>query len=85
MSDSEHKEDRVILVLRKDVREMRRKLKETFDCLVRLDQEMSQKLNGAQYRNYSIALDDMDTVFRRIEFYEQNGGSFVRKEVKDED
>lgn len=69
-------------VLRKDVYEMRARLQTAFNCLVRLDQDMSQKLNGEQYQRYIDALNNMDTVFRKIEFYELKGDYGIRERVK---
>lgn len=70
------------LVLRKDIFKMTRKLQEAFNFLVNIDKDVSEKLNGDTYRKFTYVLNDFDRVFRRLEYYDQHGDSFVREEVK---
>lgn len=70
------------LVLRKDISNMTRELQEAFNCLVHIDGDLSQKLNGNGYRNFTYALNALDRTFRRLEYYDQYGDTFVREEVK---
>ena len=71
------------LVLRKDIFNMTRELQKTFNCLVHIDGDLSQKLNGNDYQNFTYALNALDRTFRRLEYYDQYGDYFVRKEVKE--
>lgn len=71
------------LVLRKDIFNMTRELQEAFNCLVNIDKDLSQKLNGNDYRNFTYALNALDRTFRRLEYYDQYGDTFVREEVKE--
>lgn len=70
------------LVLRKDIFNMTRELQEAFNVLVNIDRDLSQKLNGNDYRNFTYALNALDRTFRRLECYDQYGDTFVREEVK---
>ena len=70
------------LVLRKDIFNMTRELQEAFNVLVNIDRDLSEKLNGNDYRNFTYALNALDRTFRRLEYYDQYGDTFVRKEVK---
>ena len=70
------------LVLRKDIFKMTRELQEAFNFLVNLDRDLSEKLSGDTYRKYTYVLNDFDRVFRKLEYYDQYGDTFVRKEVK---
>lgn len=72
------------LVLRKDIFNMTRELQEASNCLVYLDKDLKQKLNGNDYRNFTYALKTLDRTFRRLEYYDQYGDSFVREEVKND-
>lgn len=77
------KEDKVFtLVSRKEIFNMTRELQEVFNCLVHIDGDLSQKLNGNDYRNFTYALNALDRTFRRLEYYDQYGDTFVREEVK---
>lgn len=71
-------------VLRKDIFKMTRQLQEVFTCLVNLDGELSRKLNGNEYRNFFYALNDVDRVFRKLEYYDQYGDYGIREEVKND-
>ena len=72
------------LVLRKDIFNMTRELQEAFNVLVNIDRDWSQKkLNGNDYRNFTYALNALDRTFRWLEYYDQYGDTFVRKEVKE--
>ena len=73
------------LVLRKDIFNMTRELQEAFNFLVNIDRDLSKKLNGDTYRKFTYVLNDFDRVFRRLEYYDQYGDIFVRKEVKEDD
>ena len=73
------------LVLRKDIFKMTRELQEAFNFLVNIDRDLSEKLNGDTYRKFTYVLNDFDRVFRRLEYYDQYGDIFVRKEVKEDD
>lgn len=72
------------LVLRKDIFNMTRELQEASNCLVCLDKDLSQKLNFKDYQYFAYALKALDRTFRRLEYYDQYGDSFVRKEVKND-
>ena len=72
------------LVLRKDISNMTRELQEAFNFLVNIDRDLSEKLNGDTYRKFTYVLNDFDRVFRRLEYYDQHGDTFVRDEVKDD-
>lgn len=77
-------EDKIFtLVLRKDIFNMTRELQEAFNFLVNIDRDLSEKLNGDTYRKFTYALNDFDRVFRRLEYYDQHGDTFVREEVKE--
>lgn len=71
------------LVLRKDIFNMTRELQEAFNFLVNIDRDLSEKLNGDTYRKFTYVLNDFDRVFRRLEYYDQHGDTFVREEVKE--
>ena len=71
------------LVLRKEIFNMTRDLQEAFNCLVNIDGNVSQKLNGNDYREFTYALNTLDRTFRRLEYYDQYGDTFVREEVKE--
>ena len=71
------------LVSRKDIFKMTRELQEAFNCLVHIDGDLSQKLNGNDYQNFTYALNALDRTFRRLEYYDQYGDTFVREEVKE--
>lgn len=71
------------LVLRKEIFNMTRDLQEAFNCLVNIDGNVSQKLNGNDYRKFTYALNTLDRTFRRLEYYDQYGDTFVREEVKE--
>lgn len=73
------------LVLRKDIFKMTRELQKAFHFLVNIDRDLSEKLNGNTYQKFTYVLNDFDRVFRRLEYYDQYGDTFVREEVKDED
>lgn len=72
------------LVLRKDIFNMTRELQEAFSFLVNIDRDLSEKLNGDTYRKFTYVLNDFDRVFRRLEYYDQYGDTFVRMEVKND-
>ena len=72
------------LVLRKEIFNMTRELQEAFNFLVNIDRDLSEKLNGDTYRKFTYVLNDFDRVFRRLEYYDQHGDTFVRDEVKDD-
>lgn len=72
------------LVLRKDIFNMTRELQEAFSFLVNIDRGLSKKLNGDTYRKFTYVLNDFDRVFRRLEYYDQYGDTFVREEVKND-
>lgn len=69
------------LVLRKEIFNMTRELQEAFNFLVNIDRDLSEKLNGDTYQKFTYVLNDFDRVFRRLEYYDQYGDTFVRKEV----
>ena len=71
------------LVLRKEIFNMTRELQEAFDFLVNINRDLSKKLNGDTYLKFTYALNDLDRVFRRLEYYDQHGDTLVRKEVKE--
>ena len=74
------------LVLRKDIFNMTRELQEAFNVLVNIDRDWSRKkLSGNDYRNFTYALNALDRTFRWLEYYDQYGDTFVRKEVKEND
>lgn len=62
---------------------MTRELQEAFNVLVNIDRDLNQKLNGNDYRNFTYALNALDRTFRRLEYYDQYGDTFVREEVKE--
>lgn len=35
-------------------------------------------------KKFTYVLNDFDRVFRRLEYYDQHGDTFVREEVKDD-
>lgn len=72
------------LVLRKDIFKMTRELQEAFNFLVNIDRDLSEKLNGNTYQKFTYVLNDFDRVFRRLEYYDQYGDTFVREEVKND-
>ena len=73
---------KITLVLRKDIFNMTRELQEAFNCLINLDKDLSQKLNDKDYRYFTYALNALDETFRRLEYYDRYGDTFVREEVK---
>lgn len=72
------------LVLRKDIFNMTRDLQEIFNCLEMLDNTLKEKLAVKEYQYFTYALNALDRTFKRLEYYDQYGDSFVREEVKDD-
>lgn len=70
------------LVLRKDIFNMTRDLQEAFNCLVMLDNTLKEKLTVKEYQYFTYALNALDRTFKRLEYYDQYGDTFVREEVK---